>query len=319
MSEESTPTETPSPVEAAQQAAETPAPEQPAQTETIEVTDQKFKVDGQEYTSSQIAEQTRELEMLREYQKAAGNLMKAETVEMTAERESDMRFVMAYEGYEENQINQQIENIKMATNSEQPQNNGVVPHQSPEASAQEPVVDPRVDEMEQRVQTMEAREKQMRVQQLESKLNDAVNLAQGGEEISKITSSFKRIHGDEGHSERMDILGEDIHREMVSYLRKVRSGGGSISDDAIKQASEMAADTVAKRYRTVIGDPDKLGRSPETATGQTQFFQKKPVEAPNFIPGKDSSGSTFDKARKFAEDTLLDIAHDVSAGGNTKL
>ena len=44
MSEESTPTETPSPVEAAQQAAETPAPEQPAQTETIEVTDQKFKV-----------------------------------------------------------------------------------------------------------------------------------------------------------------------------------------------------------------------------------------------------------------------------------
>ena len=98
MSEESTPTETPSAVEAAQQAAETPAPEQPAQTETIEVTDQKFKVDGQEYTSSQIAEQTRELEMLREYQKAAGNLMKAETVEMTAERESDMRFVMAYEG-----------------------------------------------------------------------------------------------------------------------------------------------------------------------------------------------------------------------------
>ena len=49
------------------------------------------------------------------------------------------------------------------------------------------------------------------------------------------------------------------------------------------------------------------------------FFKKKPIEIPQFKPGKDTTASVYDKAKTFAEDTLLDIAADISTGGNTKL
>jgi hypothetical protein len=293
-----------------------PTPQEAPQTEAPQAEAPKEEAAPKGPSTEEFENQAKELELLREYRRAAGNLMKAQDAEMTEEKESDMRFVMAYEGFDDHQINEQINNMKQAQ-----QNQGVVPYEgTPEQNAQpQPQNDPRVEDVERRMAQVEERERTMRLEQLQNKLNAAVSQVQTGGEIDKISSSFKRIHGDEGHDERMNVIGEDIHREMVSHLRKIRSAGGSVTDDAIRQASESAAETVAKRYRTVIGDPNKLGRAPETASGQTQFYQKKPIDVPSFQPGKDSAGSVYDKARKFAEDTLLDIAADTSAGGNTKL
>lgn len=291
-----------------------PTPQEAPQTEATQAESPTEKAAPKGPSAEEFENQAKELELLREYRRAAGNLMKAQDAEMSAEKESDMRFVMAYEGFDDHQINEYINNMKQVQTNE-----GVVPYDgTPEQNVQ-PQNDPRVEDVERRMAQVEERERAMRLEQLQNKLSDAVSQVQTGGEIEKISSSFKRIHGDEGHDERMNVIGEDIHREMVSHLRKIRSAGGSVTDDAIRQASESAAEIVAKRYRTVIGDPNKLGRAPETASGQTQFYQKKPIDVPSFTPGKDSAGSVYDKARKFAEDTLLDIAADASTGGNTKL
>ena len=49
------------------------------------------------------------------------------------------------------------------------------------------------------------------------------------------------------------------------------------------------------------------------------FYKKKPIEIPQFNPGKDTTSSVYEKAKTFAEDTLLDMAADISKGGDSKL
>ena len=286
---------------------ETPAPEAPS-SEEPKVVNPKFEVNGETMTAEQIQDQAREVEVLREYQRAASNLMKNGESELDDNRESDLRYVMSYEGYAPEQIDSYIDSLKNQSPLAQPQ-------EYPDMTAN----DPRVDEMAKRLQEVEKRESQTRLDALKSKLDNAVNKVSTESGIGSISSSFKRIHGEEGHSDRMKVLQEDIHRETLNNLRRVRSSGGDIDDASIRAASESAAKSVADRYRTVIGDPDKLGRAPETASGQDTFYKKKPIEIPQFKPGKDTTASVYEKAKTFAEDTLLDMAADISTGGDSKL
>ena len=310
MSEE-TPTE--APLETPQ--TEAAAPEAPeAAPEGVNL-DQTVTVDGNTYTIKELTDQVNENQVLRDYQKAASNLMRNETQEVTPERESDIRYVMTYEGYQPDQIDNYVNSLKGQQVDPNPQ---LSPESAPQQEAI-PQADPRVDQMDRRIQDIEARERQLRVDALKGKLDNAVMKATSESAIESISNAFKRIHGDEGHQERVDTIREDIHRETISHLRRVRSSGGEIDDGSIAQASQRAAEAVAQRYRTVIGDPDKLGRTPETASGNTQFFKKKPIEFPQFKPGKDTTASVYEKAKTFAEDTLLDIAADVSKGGDSKL
>ena len=305
MSEEQN-TETP-PTEAPVETSTAETSEAPASTDS-QVVNPKFDVNGETMTAEQIQDQAREVEVLREYQRAASNLMKNEQAALDEDRESDLRYVMSYEGYAPEQIDSYINSLKTPNPLQQTQ-------EHPEMAAN----DPRVDEMAQRLQEVEKRESQTRLDALRSKLENAVSKVSTETGIDAISSSFKRIHGDDGHADRMKVLSEDIHRETVNNLRRVRSSGGDIDDASIRAASESAAKSVADRYRTVIGDPDKLGRAPETASGQDMFYKKKPIEIPQFSPGKDTTASVYEKAKTFAEDTLLDMAADISKGGDSKL
>lgn len=309
MSEETPPIEAPTEASAPVESASQEQTE--ASSETVNL-DQKVTVGGETYTAAQMAETMRENQNLRGYQEAASNLMRNQSEEMTTDREADLRYVMTYEGYTPEQIEEYVGNMKAP-------GQGMTPEQQPQQPEQSQAEDPRVDHLNQRLQQVEEREKQLRLEALQTKLTNAVDSVTGQDSLSSISNAFKRVHGDEGHADRMKVISEDVQRETLSQLRKVRSAGGDIDDGTIRTASETAAKSVADRYRTVIGDPDKLGRAPETASGQTQFYQKKPVELPKFEPGKDSTGTVYDKARKFAEDSLLDIAADVSTGGNSKL
>lgn len=286
----------------------TAAPETSTEAPADVNVDQKFTIDGKTFTAEQIAAQMREAENLREYQAAASKLMRNQEESLSPERESDLRYVMAYEGYQPEQIEEYVSGLK---GQQQMDPN---PQLQPE-----PQQDPRVDEMNQRLAEVESRERQLRLEALQGKLGNAVSEAANNESLTSIGNAFKRIHGDEGHDKRMEVIKEDVQKEILSSLRRVKSAGGSIDDSTFKSASENAAKVVADRYRTVIGDPDKLGRAPETASGQDMFFKKKPIEIPQFKPGKDTTASVYEKAKTFAEDTLLDIAADISTGGNTKL
>ena len=71
------------------------------------------------------------------------------------------------------------------------------------------------------------------------------------------------------------------------------------------------------KFRSVIGDPDKIQRSPETATDSDSLFNKPPVEPPKFEKG-DSMGDINVKTREWTLDTLLRGARDGSSGGESK-
>lgn len=307
MSEE-TPIETPAETPAPAPEAEAPQPEAPPQEPASISMDQTVQVNGETMTVKQLADAADEAKYLREYQRAASGILRNTDAELTEERESDVRYVMAYEGYTDEQINNYIDSLKQPVGAE-----------GQYQEAPQVAEDPRVNEMSSRMEALEQREKEARVEQLQNKLAAAVQNATNIQDLQNLGSAFKRIHGDEGAQERASVLQEDIHRETVNHLRRLKTQGGNIDDASIQQASMSAAETVAKRYRTVIGDPDKIGRAPETASGQDLFFKKKPIEVPQFKPGQDTTASVYEKAKSFAEDTLLDMAADISQGGDSKL
>ena len=67
---------------------------------------------------------------------------------------------------------------------------------------------------------------------------------------------------------------------------------------------------------SVIGDPDKIQRAPETAT-EDSLFNKPPVKAPEYEKG-DDMGDINVKARDWTLDTLLRGAREGAAGGESK-
>ena len=70
------------------------------------------------------------------------------------------------------------------------------------------------------------------------------------------------------------------------------------------------------KFSSVIGDPDKIQRSPETAA-EENLFNKPPVNPPKYEKG-DDMGDINVKARDWTLDTLLRGAQEGAAGGESK-
>ena len=50
------------------------------------------------------------------------------------------------------------------------------------------------------------------VNELRGKLENASTKAVSHKDLTSISDSFKRIHGDEGHQERMDVISEEVQK-----------------------------------------------------------------------------------------------------------
>jgi hypothetical protein len=114
-------------------------------------------------------------------------------------------------------------------------------------------------------------------------------------------------------------LQEQVRETTLRNLYSRRDAeGGRFSEDWVADEAAKAAKAVAGNYRTVIGDIDGLGRSPETE-GELEFLKSKPeVKAPEFQKGMDR-GAVDKSVREFNVDALSRFAADVSAGGETKV
>jgi len=120
-----------------------------------------------------------------------------------------------------------------------------------------------------------------------------------------------------GGENRQDVLRHEVEAAMLDSLRNRRAAGENFNPNWFTEEAGKAAKTVYDKFRSVIGDPDKIQRSPETATDSDSLFNKPPVDPPKYEKG-DSMGDINVKTREWTLDTLLRGARDGAAGGESK-
>jgi hypothetical protein len=148
---------------------------------------------------------------------------------------------------------------------------------------------------------------------------NVVSAIDGNPEIVKMLETLDKTRGRDHAAGAWRALQEQVRETTLRNLYSRRDAeGGRFSEDWVADEAAKAAKAVAGNYRTVIGDINGLGRSPET-DGELEFLKSKtPVTPPEFKKGMDR-GSVDTAVREFNVDALSRLAADSSAGGETKV
>lgn len=148
---------------------------------------------------------------------------------------------------------------------------------------------------------------------------NVVSAIDGNPEIVKMLETLDKTRGRDHAAGAYRALQEQVREATLKNLYSRRdSAGGVFNEDWVTDEAAKAAKAVAGNYRTVIGDIEGLGRSPET-DGELEFLKSKPeVKAPEYQKGMDR-GAVDKNIRDFNVDALSRLAANESAGGETKV
>ncbi len=160
----------------------------------------------------------------------------------------------------------------------------------------------------------------MRLRMLKTEMDKGVVSAiDQNPEIVKMLETLDKTRGREHAAGAWRALQEQVREATLKNLYSRRDAeGGRFNEDWVADEAAKAAKAIAGNYRTVIGDIDGLGRSPETE-GELEFLKSKPeVKPPEFQKGMDR-GAVDKNVRDYNVDALSRLAAETAAGGETKV
>jgi hypothetical protein len=302
------------------------APPEETSTSTIDL-DATVKVDGEEISVRELINTRDEAVKLREYNENAKKLISPSGVDDES-REQAVRFLMSQEGYTVEDINEYINWTKQIAEepTEQPQMETPSyddeelenPDEAPKSSFDEPRYQEEMmmrEQEQQRITNVENRQQKLGAEMMRKEMMSALNNTIGNnDKIQKLMNLSPESSED---SKREDVIKIEVETQMMDNLRRRRASGENYNPSWFAEEASKAADLVYDKFRSVIGDPDRIQRSPETATDSDSLFNKPPVEPPKFETG-DTMGDINVKAREWTLDTLLRGARDGAAGGESK-
>ena len=159
----------------------------------------------------------------------------------------------------------------------------------------------------------------MKAEQLNNKLNAQVlmglELNQGARTM---LSKLEEINGKEALSGARAAIERDIRQQTLDNLRARRTQAGVFEEAWISEESAKATEQVLAKYRSVIGDPNRLGRAPETDSGAGSIFNRPAVPAPRWKPGV-SNGDIESALDAFNKDALSRLAAGLDSGSDGKV
>jgi hypothetical protein len=297
---------------------ETPQTDIPAVEPAIDL-DATVKVDGEEISVRDLLTSRDEATKLKEYNEHAKTLISSGQ-HSDQDRETSVRYLMSQEGYTPEEINEYV-NWSQDVGTDAPAAQPV--YEQPTPVAQEEEVPQNEDyyqqyqqetamreQENQRMHEIEERQHRLGADMMKKELSTAIDTTlTNNEYIQKLMSI------ESGGENRKGVLKNEIENATLEGLRIRRAGGESYSNAWFAEEASKAAQLVYDKFRSVIGDPDKIQRSPETATNSDSLFNKPPVEPPKYEKG-DNMGDINVKAREYTLDHLLRGAQDT--GGESK-
>ena len=271
--------------------------------------DQTVQVDGAEVTVGQLIDVAKQAANVHEYNQHASVLMQQNADDAT--KESAVRYLMDKEGYSPEQIDGYVSSL--TGGAEKPQ-------EGQETMEQNQQPDPVTQENAQRLSELENSQRRMNADFLRDKMRESVDsVMSSNSKIKTLLEKGATMNPEVSAEDRLKNIRQQVETSMMGNIRGRKSRGENFNLNWFSDEGSKAADSIYDRIRTVIGDPDKIGRAPETASGAESFFaNKKPVEAPEYEAG-DNMGSVDSKAREYNVDLLSRLAQDISTGDQSKL
>ena len=175
-------------------------------------------------------------------------------------------------------------------------------------------------EAEQRAEAAMQEARNVRLRLLKEAMDkNVVSAIDNNPEIVKMLETLDKTRGRDHAAGAWRALQDQVREATLKNLYARRdASGGQFSEDWVTDEAAKAAKSIAGNYRTVIGDIDALGRSPETE-GELEFLKAKaPVAPPEFKKGMDR-GEVDKGVRDFNVDALSRLALDETSGGETKV
>jgi hypothetical protein len=155
----------------------------------------------------------------------------------------------------------------------------------------------------------------MRAEQLNSRMNTQIMVGLDlNPEARTMLNKLEEINGKEASLGARQAFERDIRQQTLENLKNRRATAGTFEEAWISEESARATQEVLAKYRSVIGDPNRLGRAPETAVGES-ILSSKPVSAPRWKPGI-STGDIESALDAYNKDALARLAAGTDAGGD---
>lgn len=171
---------------------------------------------------------------------------------------------------------------------------------------------------QQQAQRAQEELQRMKAEQLNQRLNSQVLMGlEMNEKGRKMLSKLEEINGKDALFEARAAIERDIRQQTLDNLRARRTAAGVFEEAWINEESAKATEQVLAKYRSVIGDPNRLGRAPETDSGAGSIFNRPAVPAPRWKPGV-TAGDMESALDAFNKDALSRLAAGLDSGSDTR-
>ena len=312
--------------------ADETAPEAP-QTETPETTtpatpafnlDATVRVGGQDVPIRELVEAKENLEFLRQdysklvaFRDATSKVMRPDIDPSVKEQAA--RQLLVDMGYRGDEVDQYVQDWMQAQNGQGENMVDEAPEQDGgDDDSAEQVADAILRAQQEARQASEQLNR-MRAEQLNSRMNTQIMMGLDMDSDARtMLSKLEEINGKEASSSARAAFERDIRQQTLENLKNRRQAAGTFEEAWVSEEAAKATKEVLAKYRSVIGDPNRLGRAPETDSGASAFLNQKPVPAPRWKSGI-STGDMETAIDAFNKDALSRLAAGLDTGSDGKV
>jgi len=282
--------------------------------------DSTVRVGGQDVSIKELVDARENLEYLRQdysklvsFRDATSKVMRPDVDPSVKEQAARQLLVdMGYQGEEvDNYVNDWMQSQQGATNVND--NVDTTPEGDDDDGSAEQVANA-IMQAQREAQSAREQLDRMRAEQLNGRMNSQIVV---GLDLNKdartMLSKLEEINGKEAVANARSAFERDIRQQAMDNLKARRAAAGTFEEAWVTEEAARATDQVLAKYRSVIGDPNRLGRAPETDSSASAFANRKPVSAPTWKPGM-STGDIETALNAYNTDALSRLAADLDTG-----
>jgi len=300
----------------------TPAPETAKPALDLDST---VRVGGQDVSIKELVDARENLEYLRQdysklvsFRDATSKVMRPDVDPSVKEQAARQLLVdMGYQGEEvDNYVNDWMQSQQGATNVNE--NVDTTPEGDDDDGSAEQVANA-IMQAQQEAQSAREQLDRMRAEQLNGRMNSQIVVGLDlNRDARTMLSKLEEINGKEAVANARNAFERDIRQQAMDNLKARRAAAGTFEEAWVTEEAARATDQVLAKYRSVIGDPNRLGRAPETDSSASAFANRKPVSAPTWKPGM-STGDIETALNAYNTDALSRLAAGLDTGSDGRV
>jgi len=249
-----------------------------------------IRVGGEDVPVSELVKAREDLEFMRndysklvQFRDATSKVMRQDVDPEVKEQAA--REVLIGMGYKGNQVEEYVSEWMQSQQQEQQGNQGMSAENNAKDSSAEQVANAIMQAQNQAEQTSQEMNR-MKAEQLNSRMNAQIMMGLDyNKEAITMLNKLEEINGKEASFAAKTAFERDIREQSLNNLRARRSAAGTFEEAWVSEETAKATDQVLAKYRSVIGDPNKLGRAPETDSSVNAIFSRPAVQAPRWKSG----------------------------------